>query len=115
MLSVNPSTLRSRKRRALMTSSERTAETSFYATKRRRELVRILAPDQRCGECGDVCYVDALEIDHVNGRLWLVEDVSPSVRVARYWKEHRAGVPLRVLCKPCSGRDGGSRRYHGAR
>lgn len=94
-----------------MTASQRTAEKTFYATKRREELVRLLAPDLRCAICGRVRAVAQLDIDHIDGRDWRVEDVSPSMRVARYWREHAAGVRMRVLCHTCGGRDGGGRRY----
>ncbi len=109
------STERSQKRRALMTASERTAERSYYAVKRRADLVRLLAPDLRCAHCGVEHDVRELVIDHREGRLWLVDEVSPSVRAARYHREYRAGIPMRALCLSCSGRIDGGRRYHGAR
>lgn len=99
----------------MMTAAQRTAEGTYYAVKRRIDLVRVLSPEGICAECGDRLEPSQLEIDHVGGRLWLVEEVSPSVRAARYWREHREGVELRVLCKPCSGTDGGARRYEGQR
>jgi hypothetical protein len=109
------STERGRRFRAQMTPNERTRYSQHYAVKRRRDLVLAIAPDCKCAICGEVFKPEELEIDHVNGRTWRVEDVSPSVRAARYWKEHKAGVPMRVLCKSDSGKDGGGRRYHGAR
>lgn len=105
------STERSRRRRARMTSNERTRERSFYAGRRRRDLIDALAPDGRCAECNEQVGSSALEVDHVDGREWMIEDVSPSVRVATYWREFEAGVPMRALCKPCNGSDGGRRRY----
>jgi hypothetical protein len=109
------STERARKRRHLMTASERTAANTYYAVKRRHDLVRVLSPELRCSICGEVHRIAQLDIDHQDGRLWRVEKVSPSARAARYWREHEAGVRLRVLCHSCGGRDGGRRRYDVAR
>lgn len=92
-----------------MTPAERTAENVFYAVRSRHRLVRVLAPDLRCARCGKRCKVEDLDIDHVDGRTWRVEELSSSARVARYWAEHRAGVRLRALCEGCSARDGGVR------
>lgn len=109
------STERGRKRRSLMTPQQRTAVNTHYAVKRRHDLVRLLSSDLRCAVCGEVHPIERLDIDHMDGRLWLVEKVSPSVRAARYWREHKAGVRLRVLCHSCGGQDGGRRRYDVAR
>lgn len=98
-----------------MTPAQRTAENVHYAVKRRHDLVRLLSPELRCALCGEVHRIDELDIDHVNGRLWLVEKLSSSARAARYWKEYREGVKLRVVCHTCGGRDGGHRRYDTAR
>lgn len=113
MRTDNPtaSTLRSRKRRSMMTANERTRENGKYAARRRRDLIDLLAPDGRCAECDDQVGSDGLEVDHVDGRLWLVDEVSPSVRYARYWREFDSGVPMRALCKSCNGTIGGARRY----
>jgi hypothetical protein len=94
-----------------MTSSERTRERSHYAARRRRDLIDVLAPDGRCAECDDQVGSDQLEVDHVNGREWMIENVSASVRYARYWREFESDVPMRALCKPCNGSTGGARRY----
>jgi hypothetical protein len=112
---IPASTLRSRKRRAKMTANERTRERAFYAAKRRTDLARLLSPDGRCDSCSETFPHEELEIDHVDGRLWMLDEVSPSVRSARYWKEYKAGVRMRALCKVCNGTDGGSRRYGGLR
>lgn len=99
-----------------MTSNERTTERSYYARKRRIDLVRELAPEGKCDECGCVFDHEHLTVDHRDGRPdWIVSEVSPSVRSARYWAEYKAGVPLRALCGQCNSVDGGSRRYFGAR
>lgn len=97
-----------------MTSAERTAERTFYATRRRNDLIRLLAPDCRCAICLLVFDVGELEVDHMNGRLWLVGEVSSHIRVARYWREYKAGIPMQALCRTCSAR-GGGRRYNGER
>lgn len=97
-----------------MTPAQRTAERTFYASRRRADLVRVLSPECRCAKCGQVFDVEDLLIDHINGRTWIVESCSLSVRVARYWREHEAGVPMRALCRRCSGQDGGLRyKKHG--
>lgn len=106
---ASSSTERSRARRA--PAAQRTAERSHYARKRRLDLVRLLAPDGRCARCGDGFDLEQLAVDHVDGRLWRVEECSPSIRVARYWREFRAGVTMRALCLACNGQDGGGRRY----
>ena len=51
-----------------------------------------------------------LEIHHVNGRDYKVEDLGSDTRVRRYWKEYRAGVPLEVLCGFHNKSHGGPRR-----
>lgn len=112
---VMTSTERSRKRRRLMTRAQRTAEHTYFASKRRVDLVRILNPAGRCGACGRRVPHRLLVVDHINGRYWFVEDVSASVRVARYWREHLSGIPLRAVCARCSAVMGGGIRYHGAR
>lgn len=94
-----------------MTAAERTAYHTRYACRRRELLVRQLSPELRCAQCGEVHTIDNLDIDHMDGRLWRIDTVSASQRVARYWREFKAGVRMRVLCHPCSGRDGGRRRY----
>ncbi len=109
------STERSRKRRSAMTAADRTAYHTKYSVRRREQLIRDLAPDLTCGRCGLGCSVDQLLVDHVHGRLWLVERMSASVRAARYHRERNAGVAMRALCARCSGHTGGGIRYHGLR
>src|SRR6188508_922234 len=94
-----------------MTAAERTAEHGFYAKRRRVALIRELSPDCRCALCGGRRRPELLLVDHVQGRTWRVEDISQSARVARYWREFRAGVPMRALCRRCSSRLDGGRRY----
>lgn len=115
MESVNPNTLRSRKRRAAMTPNERTQERSRYAVKRRVDLVRQLAPDGRCASCGETHAHEDMEVDHVNGRMWHLRSLSPHRRAARYWREYHAGIPMQALCRSCNAQDGGGRRYEGPR
>lgn len=108
---IPASTIRSRKRRALMTANERTRERTKYAVRRRVDLVDEIAPDHRCAECGEQFPAEQLTIDHVDGRDWCIDEYSPSMRAARYWREFEAGVALRALCNPCNGTAGGSMRY----
>jgi hypothetical protein len=103
---VNPNTLRSRARRARMTSSERTAYHAKYAQKRRVDLLRVLTPEGRCDKCKDLFRHDLLEVDHVDGITWDHNELNQSQRSTMYWKEHKAGIPLRALCQPCNGSDG---------
>lgn len=57
----------------------------------------------KCAECGTEM---GLEIDHMDGRDWVVGKLPPLPRVKRYWQEFFRGVRLRVLCRSCNGRDG---------
>lgn len=93
-----------------MTANERTRLYVFYASKRRVDLIRVLSPSGACGCCKRVLEHRALEVDHVHGRNWLVQNLGQSSRVAKYWAEYKAGVEMRALCRSCSAR-GGSRRY----
>lgn len=111
MTAVNPSTLRGRRRRALMTANERTRERTRYAVRRRLDLIDEIAPDHRCAECQKRFPSHELTVDHVDGRDWCIDEFSPSMRAARYWREYEAGVAMRALCNPCNGTAGGSRRY----
>ena len=89
-----------------MTPNERTAERTFYAVRRREDLVRKLSPDLTCGICGGVFHLDQLHVDHVDGVRYDRALLSPHQRAAAYWKDYRAGEKMRALCWPCSGRDG---------
>jgi hypothetical protein len=112
MLNPSASALRSKARRARMTPQQRTAEKLYYSAKRRADLIVELAPDLCCAECGlQVHDARELQVDHVDGRDWCLDDYSPSVRYARYWREYLAGVLLRALCGMCNAIDGGGRRY----
>jgi 5-methylcytosine-specific restriction endonuclease McrA len=68
-----------------------------WARKKRAELIELLGG--QCALCGST---DNLEIDHINGRTWLVRKVDPSWRVSIYWAEYRSGVPLQCLCGDCN-------------
>lgn len=92
-------------------AAERTRKRLAYAVRRRERLIMELAPDLRCAECGVQFQVSALVVDHVNGITWDRSTMSPQMRVAKYWREHNAGVPLRALCNPCSCRDGARRKH----
>lgn len=92
-----------------------------YAADRRLALLKLLAPPvppSDCGQC-DSCELlfpySKLTIDHRDGRTWEMSSLNRWSRIARMWKEHLAGVRLRALCNSCNGREGGGRRYHGAR
>jgi 5-methylcytosine-specific restriction endonuclease McrA len=76
-----------------------------WAKKRRLELIVELGG--KCAECGTT---RKLEVDHVDGRDWEVRRKESSARVSKYWKEHREGVRLQVLCQECNGTDGAYRR-----
>jgi hypothetical protein len=65
----------------------------------------------RCACCQRDLSPDLLEVDHVNGRAWLLRKLNRWARVARYWREFLAGVELRALCRHCNARLGGTRRY----
>ena len=97
-----------------MTANARTRENAYYAAKRRTDLVLLLAPDLRCQNLECLRLVEdttELEIDHVNGRSWNLRKLSSSARVARYWREYKAGIKLRILCSLCNATDGGHRRH----
>ena len=106
MIELNPSTLRSRARRAKMTPAERTAYAAKYAHKRRVDLLHALAPDGKCAKCGDLFDHDQLEVNHVHGITWDHNSVNQHRRYARYWREHKAGIEMNALCQPCNGSDG---------
>lgn len=79
--------------------------------KRRRDLIEDLAPDLACAECGDVVEnASLLEVDHVDGIGWSHRALSSSARVSRYWRERRAGVAMRAVCRSCNARDGRRRQ-----
>lgn len=97
-----------------MTRSQRKAEYKAQAARtarRRAELVLLLSPDLTCAFCGGVKSVAELVIDHADGKSWTANKLSSSQRVARYWREFKAGMPMRTLCNPCSDRDGAFRRH----
>ena len=104
-------------RRLQETSRGRTAIRLYYYRRRRAELVVAIAKPAPvglgylCDECGAVHHESQLEIDHVEKVTWNVRRFSPQMRVARYWREFKAGVKLRALCSSCNGRDGGVRRW----
>lgn len=68
-----------------------------WAIRKRQELVQLLGGV--CANCGST---EDLEIDHINGRDYKLEETSSDQRVTRYWREYNAGVPLRVLCADCN-------------
>ncbi len=92
------------------TARERTRIRLAYAVARRAALIKLLAPDLRCAECGSEHKAEDLIVDHVLGITWDRSRMSPQMRAAKYWREHAAGVRLRALCVSCSCRDGAARR-----
>lgn len=70
------------------------------------QLVREAGGDPRrprCAHCRRrVRQLARLEVDHVDGRDWQPRDFSQGERVDRYWREYRAGVALRALCRRCN-------------
>lgn len=103
-----------------MSPNERTREKAHYAHKRRVDLLRVLAkpgPELEtgeCDECGIVLPLAELTIDHAAfaGAGWDHDGVNQSRRVARYWREYRAGVALRALCTPCNSAGGSDVRAY---
>lgn len=70
---------------------------------RRQELILAINPAGCCERCGLVPDdLDALHIDHEDGKDYRSRHLSLSSRIARYWRELLAGVRLRVLCKSCN-------------
>lgn len=84
----------------------RTEWESKRALELRHDLIRQLGG--KCAECGRT-EIAVLEIDHVDGRTWSARGLSSYRRVLRYWREFRAGVRLRVLCRRCNAIDGAIR------
>lgn len=106
--------LRAKRRRARMTRKQRRAECQrkIQSAKRLREALIIeLAPDLRCAKCGEQFEVCQLQVDHVDGKAWRASKLSLTSRVARYWREYRAGIPMRALCSLCNCRDGWCKRF----
>jgi hypothetical protein len=112
---MSKAALRSKRRRARMTPAQRRAESArkaASAARLREALILKLAPDLRCARCGEqAAHSSLLQVDHVDGKSWTARKLSSTARVARYRREHRAGVPLRALCSDCNATDGGFRRY----
>jgi 5-methylcytosine-specific restriction endonuclease McrA len=71
---------------------------TIYAQRLKRELMELLG-----GKC-ELCSEDdpdKLEFDHVNGRDYVVSELSFSARLARYRREAEA-KELRLLCGACN-------------
>ncbi len=110
---MTASAVRARRRRARLTKAERKADYAAKAARivrRRGELVRLLSPELKCAGCGNQAKGPAeLIVDHVDGKSWTASKLSSSQRIARYWREYKAGIPMRALCSTCSDRDGAYR------
>lgn len=78
------------------------AEQGQRAYERKLALLRILAPNRRCQKCGKRPRLRNLQIHHVDGRDWEPRKLNRWARVARYEREHRAGVRLQALCIQCN-------------
>jgi hypothetical protein len=76
------------------------------AKARRVELIRKLGA--KCEGCGGT-EIKVLEIDHIDGRTWSARGLCLESRIARYWREFREGVRLRVLCRRRNAIDGANR------
>lgn len=74
-----------------------------------RYLDLLVALGARCEEC-DETNITLLSVDHVDGITWNRWALRYDARIAKYIKEHKTGVRLRVLCIPCNGRDGRRRQ-----
>lgn len=80
-----------------------------------RWLVKQLARGKtpKCALCPATEKNATLDIDHERGKRWKASALRYDARVDRYVKEYTKGVPLRLLCRKCNGRDGGERRAEG--
>lgn len=112
---MSPSARRGHKRRGRLTKAQRRAEYRRQAeriTERRAELILLLAPELKCAGCGDQASSPAeLIVDHVDGKSWTASRMSSSQRIARYYREHAAGISMRALCSRCSDTDGAYRSH----
>lgn len=80
----------------------------------RDALVRTLSPDLLCAGCGwRARRPSQLEVDHIDGRMYVLRTLARWTRVRRFWRELEDGVRLRALCRSCNGSDGARRRYPG--
>lgn len=61
------------------------------------ELLRTLGG--KCTACGTM---EALSVEHVEGKTYESRSLSLSQRITRYWEEYRNGVKLTVLCVSCN-------------
>lgn len=86
---------------------------SELALQLRIQLLEVIAPDERCAECGQPFPVELLEVDHPDGRTWCGRRLNFLDRIRKQWHEYWAGVELRALCRKCNASDG--RRFRGQR
>lgn len=71
--------------------------------------VLVMVLGGKCARCG-AAELAKLEVDHMDGRCYVVEEADSYYRTLRYMEEYRLGVRLQVLCRPCNGRDGRARQ-----
>jgi hypothetical protein len=68
--------------------------------------MRVVQPDQCCHKCKNPAPSwQALEFDHLDGRLWEMNRVGSDQRIRVMEREHKAGVRLAGACRPCNGAD----------
>lgn len=72
------------------------------------ELIGKLSDGRGCALCGSF---KNLEIDHCDGRNYVLNKISSATRTKKYLEEYESGVPLRVLCRKCNALSGGGVRY----
>jgi 5-methylcytosine-specific restriction endonuclease McrA len=87
-----------------VTRKDRRYPQTLRANRKRLELLAILAPEGKCAECDST---EKLAVDHVKQKDWDANKLSSTARVARYWREFKAGVPMQALCETCNGKKNG--------
>lgn len=96
-----------------MSPSARTEYWRKYVHKRKVDLLKKLSPEGVCHKCGEKFPHEDLTVDHLSaeGAGWDHNELNQRARVARYWREYEAGVPLGAACGTCNYTDGGHRRW----
>lgn len=79
---------------------------SEHALQLRVSLLEALAPDGRCASCRVLPGLEALEVDHVDGRTWYGRGLNFLDRIRRQWREFDRGVRLRAVCRHCNASEG---------
>lgn len=76
--------------------------------KEKARLIGILSEGRGCALCRSF---KNLEIDHCDGRNYVLKNISSVKRIKKYLEEYESGVALRVLCRKCNALSGGGVRY----